>query len=119
MKTKEIIRQNIRNEISRITLANVYGDKKATLLWIISRFEENQVPISLDGLIELSANYSSFLPPSPYSHNTRNIYEAMGLEDVMTYSQFILELPRIWYTTQYRLIVEWKDEFYKDQDTAY
>lgn len=119
MKLNEAIKHNIRNEVSRIILSSIYSDKKSTIKWIISRFEERGFTISLEGLIELSGDYSSFLSPSPYNHNTRQIYKATGLDGIMTYPQFVFELPRIWYTTLYRLIVEWRDEFGENQDTAY
>ena len=119
MKLNETIKQDIRNEVSRIILSSIYSDKKTTLRWILSRFEEHREQISLEGLIELSRDYSSFLSPNPYNHNTRQMYKVTGLDGIMTYPQFVFELPRIWYTTLYRLIVEWKDEFYESQDTAY
>lgn len=119
MKTNETIKQDIRNEVSRIILSSIYSDKKQTLRWILSRFEGHREQISLEGLIELSKDYSSFLPPNPYNRNTRKIYKVTGLDGIMTYPQFIFELPRIWYTALYRLIVEWKEEFDKNQDTAY
>ena len=119
MKTNETIKQDIRNEISRIIISNIYGDKKRTLNWIIDRLEEYGLPVSIDGLINLSADYSSLLAPNPYNHNAKKMYEVMGLKDIMTYPQFIFELPRIWYTTLYRLIIEWRDEFYDNQDTPY
>ena len=119
MKTNATIKQNIRDEVQRRTLSSIYCDKKATCKWILDRFEELGKPLSLDGLIELSRDYRSFLPPNPYNANTKNVYQAMGLEGIMTYTQFIFELPRIWYTTLYRLIVEWNDEFSEKQETAY
>jgi hypothetical protein len=119
MKTSKIVKKNIRDEVSRIILSSIYSDKKLSIKWILTRFEDRGLPISLDGLVELSADYSAFLAPHPYSYNTKQIYKVMGFEDIMTYTQFIFELPRIWYTTLYRLIIEWRDEFCEDQDMAY
>lgn len=119
MKTNETIKQGIRNEVSRIILSNLYSDKKRTLKWILERFEDRRESLSLEGLIELSNEYSLFISPNPYNHDTKRIYKATGLEDIMTYPQFIFELPRIWYTTLYRLLIEWRDEFCENQDTAY
>ena len=119
MKLNETIKQDIRNEVIRIILSSIYSDKKQTLRWILSRFENLREQISLEGLIELSKGYSSFLPPNPYSHDTRRIYKVTGLDGIMTYPQFVFELPRIWYTTLYRLICEWTDEFNESTETAY
>lgn len=119
MKINETIKQDIRNEISRIILSSLYSDKKRTLEWILRRFGDNGVQLSLEGLIELSEDFNSFIPPSPYNHDTRRMYKVTGLDGVMTYTQFIFELPRIWYATLYRLICEWNDEFNGGVETAY
>lgn len=119
MKTNDKIKQNIREEVRRIICSNIYTDEKSTLKWILQRFEEHQLSLSLEGLLDLSRDYSSFIAPNPYNHNTRRMYVRMELDGVMTYPQFIFELPRIWYTTLYRLIVEWNDESSEKQETAY
>lgn len=119
MKTNESIQKNIRDYVQCTICGNIYSDRKMTLKWILQRFEEHDKKLSLDHLIELSADYSSFLPQNPYNTNTRQNYKDIGLSDVMSYSQFIFELPRIWYTTLYRLICEWDEEFNESTDTAY
>ena len=119
MKTNESIQKNIRYYVQRTICCNIYSDRKATLKWILRRFEELDKKPSLDSLIELSADYSAFLPQTPYNSNTKQIYKDLRLSEVMSYSQFIFELPRIWYTTLYRLICEWNDEFNESVETAY
>lgn len=119
MKTNESIQKGIRDYVQRTICCNIYSDRKATLKWILQRFEEHDKQLSLEHLIELSANYSSFLPANPYNSNTKGVYRDLGLNEVMSYSQFIFELPRIWYTTLYRLIYEWNDEFNESVETAY
>ena len=119
MKTNESIQKNIRDYVQRAICGSIYSDRKMTLKWILQRFKEHDKQLSLDNLIKLSADYSSLLPQNPYNTNTRQKYKDIGLSDVMSYSQFIFELPRIWYTTLYRLICEWNDEFNESTETAY
>lgn len=119
MKTNESIQKNIRDYVQRIICGSIYTDRKSTLKWILQRFEERAKQLSVDHLIELSADYSPFLPPNPYTSNTKSTYRDLGLGDVMSYSQFISELPRIWYTTLYRLICEWNEEFNESVETVY
>lgn len=119
MKTNKSIQKNIRDYVQRTICNSIYSDKKMTLKWILQRFEEHDKKLSLDHLIELSAEYSSFLPQNPYNTDTKRRYKDLGLSEVMSYSQFIFELPRIWYTTLYRLICEWVEEFNESTDTAY
>lgn len=119
MKTNELIKKNIRDYVQRTICGSLYSDRGQTVKWILERFEEHGKTLSLDNLIEMSSDYSSFLPQNPYNTDTKRIYKDLGLSDVMTYTQFILELPRIWYTTLYRLLCEWNDEFNGSVETAY
>lgn len=119
MKTNESIKQNIRNYVQNTICGSIYSDRKMTLKWILQRFEEHDKKLSLEHLIELSSDYSSFLPQTPYNTNLMRIHRDLGLKEVMSYSQFIFELPRIWYTTLYRLICEWNEEFNGSTETAY
>lgn len=119
MKTNESIQKNIRNYVQRAICDNIYSDRKQTLKWILQRFEEHDKQLSLDSLVELSSDYRVFLPHNPCNTNTKHSYKELGLNEVMTYTQFIFELPRIWYTTLYRLICEWDEEFNESTDTAY
>lgn len=119
MKVNESIQKNIRDYVQRTICCSICSDRKATLKWILRRFEEHDKKLSIDSLIELSADYSSFLPQTPYNTNLKEIHRDLGLKEVMNYSQFIFELPRIWYTTLYRLICEWNEEFNESVETAY
>lgn len=119
MKTNESIQKGIRDYIQRTICSSIYTDRKATLKWIMQRFEERDKQLSLDHLIEMSSDYSAFLPQNPYNTDTKRIYKDLGLSEVMSYTQFIFELPRIWYTTLYRLLCEWNEEFNESVDTAY
>ena len=119
MKTNESIQKNIRNYVQRVISDNIYSDRKQALTWILQRFEEHDKQLSLDHLIELSSDYSAFLPLNPYNSNLKHTYKELGLNEIMSYSQFIFELPRIWYTTLYRLLCEWNDEFNESVETAY
>lgn len=119
MKTNESIKKNIRDYVQNVICGCIYTDKKSTLKWILQRFEDHDKKLSLDNLIELSSDNSSFLPPNPYNTNTKRIHKDLGLKEIMSYNQFIFELPRIWYTTLYRLICEWNDEFNESTETAY
>lgn len=118
MKTNESIQKNIRNYVQCVICNNIYSDRKQTLKWILQRFEEHDKQLSLVHLIELSSDYSSLLPQNPYTANTRHIYKELGLNEIMSYNQFVFELPRIWYTTLFRLIQEWEAE-YSDTNLAY
>ena len=106
----ELIQKNIRDYVQDTICRNLYLDKMVTLKWILKRFEEYDKNLSLDHLIELSADYSHLLPQNPYTANTKQLYKDLGLEGIMTYRQFIFELPKIWYTTLFRLIQEWSTE---------
>lgn len=119
MKANESIQKKIRDHIQHTICNNIYSDRKQTFKWILQRFEEHDKKLSLDHLIELSSDYSSFLPHTPYNSDTMWIYTHLGLNEVMSYTQFIFELPRIWYTTLYRLLCEWYDEFNESVETAY
>ena len=119
MKTNESIQKNIRDYVQRAICGSIYTDRRMTLKWILQRFEEHDKKLSIDHLIELSSDYSAFLPQNPYNTDTMRMYKDLGLNDVMSYTQFIFELPRIWYTTLYRLICEWDEEFNESTDTAY
>lgn len=119
MKINESIQKNIRDYVQNIICCNISSDRKQTLKWILQRFEEHDKKLSLDHLVEMSSDYSSFLPPNPYNINTKQIYRDLGLNKIMSYNQFIFELPRMWYTTLYRLICEWNDEFNERVETAY
>lgn len=118
MKTNESIQRNIRDHVQDVICRNLYSDKKMTLKWILERFKEHDKKLSLEHLIELSGDYRAFLPPNPYNINTRKIYSDLGLQEIMSYSQFIFELPRIWYTALFRLIQEWMAES-PDTELAY
>ena len=118
MKTNELIQRNIRDCVQEVICRNLYSDKQMTLKWILQRFKEHDKKLSLEHLIELSGDYSSFLPPNPYNTHTRGLYRDLGLQDIMSYSQFIFELPRIWYKTLFRLIQEWAAES-PDTELAY
>jgi hypothetical protein len=119
MKTNESIQKNIRDYVQQTICNSLYADRKTTLKWIMERFEGHEKSLSLEHLIELSADYSSLLATNPYNYDTKRIYKDIGLSEVMSYTQFIFELPRIWYTTLYRLICEWNEEFNEGVDTAY
>jgi hypothetical protein len=119
MKQNESIKKNIRDYVQNVICGNIYSDRKQTLKWILQRFEEHDKQLSLEHLVELSSDYSSFLPQTPYNTNLMRIHRDLGLKEVMSYSQFIFELPRIWYTTLYRLICEWNEEFNGCTETAY
>lgn len=119
MKNNELIKKNIRDYVQRAICDNIYSDRKQTLKWILQRFEEHDKQLSLNNLIELSSDYSAFLPHNPYNSNLKHTYKDLGLNEIMSYSQFIFELPRIWYTTLYRLICEWNEEFNESVDMAY
>lgn len=110
MKTNKSTQKNIRDYVQDTICRSLYSDKMTTLRWILKRFEEYDKNLSLDHLIELSADYSALLPQNPYTANTKQIYKNLGLEGIMTYRQFIFELPKIWYTTLFRLIQEWSAE---------
>lgn len=118
MKTNESIQKNIRGYVQDVILGNIYSDKRRTLKWILQRFEEHDKKLSIDNLIELSSSYNAFLPQSPYYTDMKRIYKDLGLKEVMSYSQFIFELPRIWYTALFRLIQEWEAES-SETDLAY
>ena len=118
MKTNESIQRNIRDYVQDVICRNLYSDKKMTLKWILERFKEHGKNLSLEHLIELSGDYNVFLPPTPYNTNTRVLYIDLGLQEIMSYSQFIFELPRIWYTVLFRLIQEWTAES-PDTELAY
>lgn len=119
MKQNESIKKNIRDYVQNVICCNIYSDRNLTLKWILQRFEEHDKQLSLEHLIEMSSDYSAFLPPTPYNTNLMRIHRDLGLKEVMSYSQFIFELPRIWYTTLHRLICEWEDEFNGSVDMAY
>lgn len=119
MKTNKSIQKNIRNYVQQTICGSIDSDRKQTLKWILQRFEESDKKLSLNNLIELSSDYRSFLPQNPYNTDTMRIYKDLGLNEIMTYTQFIFELPRIWYTTLYRLLCEWNDEFNESVETAY
>jgi hypothetical protein len=119
MKTNELIQKNIRDYVQLSICRSLYSDRELTLKWILRRFEDRDKKLSIDSLIELSSEFSAFLPQNPYSTNTMQIYKDLGLSETMSYTQFIFELPRIWYTTLYRLIVEWRDESDEYQETVY
>lgn len=119
MKMNETIKKNIRDYVQQTICGSLYTDRKATLKWIMKRFEEHNKTLSIEHLIEMSADCNSFLPPNPYNTDTKRIYGCLGLSEVMTYTQFIFELPRIWYTTLYRSLCEWTDEFNESVETAY
>ena len=119
MKINESIQKNIRDYVQNTICCSISSDRKQTLKWILQRFEGHDKKLSLDHLIELSSDYSCFLPPSPYNTNTKHIYKDIGLKEIMSHNQFIFELPRIWYTTLYRLICEWNEEFNESVETAY
>ena len=118
MKTNEPIQKNIRGYVQNIICCNLYSDMERTMKWILQRFEDHDKKLSLDHLIELSADYSSLLPQNPYTANTMQIYKDLGLKEIMNYNQFIFELPRIWYTTLFRLIQEWEAE-HSETELAY
>lgn len=107
MKNK-LIQKNIRDFVEDRILGALYSDKKLALKWILKRFEEYDKKLTIDSLIELSSQYSIFLAPTPYNVDTERMYKDLGLKGIMTYRQFIFELPKIWYTTLFRLIQEWK-----------
>jgi hypothetical protein len=119
MKTNESIQKNIRDCVQRTICNSLYADRRMTLKWILKRFEEYDKKLSIEHLIDFSSDHSAFLPQNPYNANTRQIYKDLGLSEIMSYTQFIFELPRIWYTTLYRLICEWNDEFNESVETAY
>lgn len=119
MKTNESIQKNIRNYVQSTICGNIHSDREQTFEWILQRFKDRDKKLSLDHLIELSSDYSSFLPQNPYNSDTMWVYKHLGLNEIMSYSQFIFELPRIWYTTLYRLLCEWNDEFNESTETAY
>lgn len=119
MKTNESIQKNIRDYVENTICNSLYTDRKTTLKWILDRFKEHNKTLSIEHLIEMSADYSSLLPTNPYNTDTKRIYKDIGLSEVMSYTQFIFELPRIWYTTLYRLLCEWNDEFNESVETAY
>lgn len=119
MKTNEAIQKNIRDYVQRTICGSLYTDRKMTLKWILDRFDEHNKTLSIEHLIEMSADYSSLLPTNPYNTDTKRIYGDLELREVMTYTQFIFELPKIWYTTLYRLLCEWKEEFNENIETAY
>lgn len=104
----ELIQKNIRRFVEDRVLGALCSDKKLALKWILDRFEEYDKKQSIDGLIELSSQYSVFLAPTPCNVDTERMYKVLGLKGTMTYRQFIFELPKIWYTTLFRLIQEWK-----------
>lgn len=110
MKTNESIQKNIRGCVQNIIYCNLYSDRERTMKWILLRFEAHDKKLSLEHLIELSSDYSAFLPPNPYTADTMSIYKDLGLKEIMNYNQFIFELPRMWYTTLFRLIQEWKSQ---------
>ena len=118
MKTNESIQENIRDYVQDTIRNSLFSDKERTSKWILQRFKERDKNLSIDHLIELSADYSALLPPNPYTAATKSIYGVLGLCEVMSYNQFIFELPRIWYTTLYRLIQEWEAE-YSETELAY
>ena len=119
MKTNESIQKNIRDCVQRTIRNSLYTDRKTTLKWTLDRFKEHNKTLSVEHLIEMSADYSSLLPINPYNIDAKRIYKDMGLSEVMSYTEFIFELPRIWYTTLYRLLCEWNDEFNESVETAY
>ena len=75
MKTNESIQKNIRDYVQRAICGSLYTDRKITLKWILDRFEEHKKNLSLDHLIEMSADYSSLLPTNPYNTDTKRIYK--------------------------------------------
>lgn len=119
MKTNESIQKNIRDCVQRTVCNSLYTDRKTTLKLILDRFKEHDKTLSIEHLIEMSADYISLLPINPYNMDAKRIYKDIGLSEVMSYTQFIFELPRIWYTTLYRLLCEWNDEFNESVETAY
>lgn len=119
MKTNKSIKKNIRDYVQRTICNSIHSDRKQTLKWILQRFEAHDKTLSIEHLIEMSGDYSALLPTNPYNTNTKRIYEDLGLREVMCYTQFIFELPRIRYTTLYRLLCEWNDEFNESVETAY
>lgn len=119
MKMNETIKKNIRDYVQQAICNSLYSDRKTTFKWIMQRFDEHNKTLSIEHLVDMSADYSSLLPTNPYNIDTRRIYGDLGLKEVMTYTQFIFELPKIWYTTLYRLLCEWYDEFNESVETAY
>lgn len=119
MKTNESIQKNIRGYVQQAICNSLYTDRETTLKWIMQRFKEHDKKLSVEHLIDLSSEYSAFLPTNPYNTDTTRIYKDLGLSEIMSYTQFIFELPRIWYTTLYRVLCEWNDEFNESVETAY
>lgn len=99
VKTNNSIQQNIRRYVEDRILGNLYSDKKRALKWILQRFEDYDKKLTIDSLIELS---------SEYSVDTKRTYEDLGLKEIMSYSKFVFEIPKIWYATLFRLIQEWE-----------
>ena len=118
MTTNESIQKNIRAYVLDTICRGVYSDKSLTMKWILQRFEYHDKSLSLEHLIELSCDYSVLLPQNVYTANTRQTHKDLGLKDIMSYSQFVFELPRMWYTTLFRLIQEWKEE-HSEEELAY
>lgn len=118
MKTNEQIQKNIRDYVQNTICGCLYSDKRRTFKWILQRFEAHDKKLSIDHLIELSSDYSALLPGNTYNTNTKRIYKDLGLNEIMSYKQFIFELPRIWYTTLFRLIQEWESEC-PEEELAY
>lgn len=119
MKQNEELRILLRNFVSETFLTSCMRDKRGAVDLVVSTHRFNDLTLSVESLISLSAGYRPYNAPTPYDMNVKHLYDSLDLSGIMTYKQFIFELPRLWYTTLYRLLCEWKEEFSEDVGMAY
>lgn len=72
-------------------------------------------PLTLKGLVYLSGEYRTFLPPTPFDCQLPVWYTDLGYSEIMPYEDFVFSFPKIWYTTSFRLFSEWMDKVYTNE----
>lgn len=106
-KTREYIEQEYNRRIG--------GDWSENIKWIKTCFEGTGRPITLQGLVYLSGEFRTFLPPNPFDGILPTWYINLGYSEIIPYEEFVFSFPRIWYTTSFRLFNEWMDKVYTDE----
>lgn len=109
-KYSKEIQDKTREWVSNTFISSAYYSLDSRMKHIRNSFIRSGEDMTLLGLIKTSYNYSSFLPPTGYSHCLDEVYVDCGYKQIMSYEQFIFAFPRIWYTTLFRLIQEWKSQ---------
>ena len=109
-KYSKDIQDKTREWVGTTFIGMTHPNLDSRMSYIRRSFNRSGEGMTLLGLIKTSHAFSTFLPPSGYSHCLDGFYEDCGYKQIMSYEQFIFALPQIWYTTLFRLIKEWESQ---------